>query len=381
MRNNIWTLLNGKKSIRVWMLWAFVASLLLASFVSSYVSDYLNRAGLGFFYKLLSFAFFIFLFCSFFFLFTRHIIRYFRTLTDGLKSIADGNLSYRLPLARQDELGNIAQNINHMAEQLQKQMERERQVEKSKMELITYVSHDLRTPLTSIIGYLDLLKTNTFRDEQEQERYLDNAFHKTQQLKKLIDDLFEYTRLTNGDVRLSLQEVDFNSLLEQMINEFEPVAKEQQISIKKGSASMPIMMQIDSEKMVRAIDNLFMNALKFSVRPGEINVSLCAEGNRVTLSIENLGKPISKEQEQQLFERFYKLEPSRNDQNTPAGSGLGLSIARHIVELHGGRIWLDHLEGHYTFCIECPLLGSEAPLRSAAPEDKRVQREHRAALH
>jgi signal transduction histidine kinase len=97
-----------------------------------------------------------------------------------------------------------------------------------------------------------------------------------------------------------------------------------------------------------------MNALKFSVKPGEIKVQLLVKEDRTTLSIENFGKAISKEHEEQLFERFYKMEPSRNEKNMPSGSGLGLSIARNIVELHGGRIWLVHNNGHYKFCIDVP---------------------------
>lgn len=337
------------------MLWAFVLSIVFAVIVNTIFEllDNLLRHLFGFhFSNYTSVGLFLLSFFFFFSLLTRHIVRYFKAIIDGIKSIADGNLSYRLPLSRTDELGNVAQNINNMAEKLQNQMEKERQLEKSKMELITYVSHDLRTPLTSIIGYLDLLKTKAFHDEKELEHYIDNAFNKTQQLKKLIDDLFEYTRLTGGDVRLSLQEVDINNLLAQLIIEFEPVAREQGIDLKKILHSTPVMIRIDIEKIVRAIDNLLMNALKFSIRPGEIIVRLFVNVKQVILSIENIGSPISKEQEEQLFERFYKMEPSRNDKNMPSGSGLGLSITKNIIELHGGKVWLEHYDGLYKFCIE-----------------------------
>ncbi|MDQ0087732.1 signal transduction histidine kinase [Paenibacillus anaericanus] len=261
-------------------------------------------------------------------------------------------MNYRLPISRLDELGAVAQNVNHMAEQLQKQVERERQLESSKMELITNVSHDLRTPLTSIIGYLDLLKKQAFQDENERERYINNAFNKTQQLKKLIDDLFEYTRLSYGDTQMNLQEVDFHSLIEQMASEFEPVAREQGINLIKALSPDPIFMRIDVEKIVRAIDNLLMNALKFSLVPGEIRINLFSQGRVVKLSIENHGNPITKEQEEQLFERFYTMQPSQSEVNLPSGYGLGLSIAKSIVELQGGRIWLEHNEGYYRFNIE-----------------------------
>ncbi|WP_237163190.1 HAMP domain-containing sensor histidine kinase [Paenibacillus sp. BIHB 4019] len=350
MKNKLWAYLFGKKSIRVQMLWAFIFSLILATLFSTIYS--MQRPQSGFIYKFLPLGIFVLSFWFSFILMTRRTIRYFKTITDGLKAMSFGNLNYRIPLSSQDELGHVAQNINDMAEQLQSKLERERQLEKSKMELITSVSHDLRTPLTSIIGYLDLLKTHSFQDVQEQERYIDNAYNKTQQLKKLIDDLFEYTRLSDPDVHLSFQEIDFNRLLAQLVTEFEPVAQEQNIIIKKALPAVPVIALMDTGKMVRAIDNLLMNALKFSVKPGEITVQLFVQEGRITLSIENMGQPITKEQEEQLFERFYKMQPSRNHAQMPAGFGLGLSIAKHIVELHNGRIWLNHDQGHYAFCAE-----------------------------
>jgi signal transduction histidine kinase len=345
LKNKIWDIISGKKSIRVQILWAFFlsffGSILLVMVVEIVDTNFSNYV-------------FVPAFLSLFALFTRHIIRYLSTLTDGLQMISGGNLNYRLPILRQDELGNVAYHINLMAEQLQKQMERERELEQSKMELITYVSHDLRTPLTSIIGYLDLLRTHTFEDTKEQERYIDNAFNKTQQLKKLIDDLFEYTRLTHHDVRLTYQKIDIYSLLQQMISELEPVAKEQGITFDLTTNSSSTLIQIDVEKMVRAIDNLLINAVKFSFKPGEVRVNVLVKDNRINLSVANQGKPITQEQAELLFERFYQTEKSKNDHTMPYGYGLGLSIAKQIVELHKGRIWLEHRNGDYKFCMELP---------------------------
>lgn len=353
MKNKIWEIISGKKNIRVQILWAFFLSFFCAILISIAVQSIdFDLSNIAFV------AAFLFLFS----LFSRHIIRYLSTLTDGLKMISGGNLNYRLPILRQDELGNVAYHINLMAEQLQKQMDRERELEQSKMELITYVSHDLRTPLTSIIGYLDLLRTHTFDDIKEQERYIVNAFNKTQQLKKLIEDLFEYTRLTNHDMRLSFQQIDLYSLLQQMISELEPVAKEQGITFDLTTNSSNTLVQIDVEKMVRAIDNLLINAVKFSLKPGEVRINVLVEGNRINLSVANQGKPITQEEAKLLFERFYQTEKSKKDHKMPYGYGLGLSIAKQIVELHEGRIWLEHRSGHYKFCMELPQIKIEEVL-------------------
>lgn len=351
MNRDFLAVLSGKKNIRVFMFWAAFFSFLLVVFVSWLLVSFSIQFGPfgNFLFLTLSFLFF-------FFLSTRSIVRSLRTLAEGLMSIARGNLDYRVPLPRQDELGNVARSINYMAEQLQSMMEKERRIEMSKMELITHVSHDLRTPLTSIIGYLNLLRHDDYVDLEEHKRYIENAYNKTQQLKKLIDDLFEYTRLTSGSVNLSLQTVDLSSLLEQMIVEFEPVAQAHALTVKRVWEPKQVMARVDVEKFVRAIDNLLMNALKFSLKPGEITVRLMENGDGITLSVENEGNPITPEQERQLFERFYKADPSRSDKDMPPGAGLGLSITKNIVELHGGRTGLVHRSGHFTFFIELPCL-------------------------
>jgi len=298
----------------------------------------------------------VFMFIFFFFLFTRPIVRYMRTLADGLIAIAQGNLNKRVPV-HHDELGEVAYNINFMAEQLQEMMQREKQAERSKMELITNVSHDLRTPLTSIAGYLNLLKNDNYEDLEEHKRYIQNAFNKTQQLTKLVDDLFEYTRLTGGAVRLDRKPVNVSNLLEQMLTEIEPIILDNGLQLHREREAEDVTAYVDAEQLVRAIDNLLMNAIKFSIKSGAISVSLKRQGGLIRLSVANEGEPIAKEKESRLFERFYKAEPSRREQNmnnNSPGAGLGLSIARNIIELHGGYLGLEHDKGFFTFYIELP---------------------------
>ncbi|CAH0121733.1 MULTISPECIES: cell wall metabolism sensor histidine kinase WalK [unclassified Paenibacillus] len=355
MKNNIFHWIGARRSLRGQILWSIAFSFTLALLLMAVVASILNQTPIAarlFFVPLIVFvASFLF----FFMLFTRKIVAYTRLLADGLMLIAEGDLRYRVPISRQDELGNMAQCINHMAAQIERHMERERQAERSKLELITGLSHDLRTPLTSVIGYLNLIQNETFQNREEYNRFVDNAVQKTQQLKHLIDDLFEYTRLNNRDVGLSMREVDLKHLLKQMLYEFEPIAEEQGLTVATVWDADDIAVVMDPEKMARAVDNLLMNALKFSTKPGEVKVRLRAERGRALLAIENAGAPIDKEAEARLFDRFYKGEPSRKDNRSPSGSGLGLSIAKQIVELHHGRIWLEHRDGSYTFYIELPL--------------------------
>ncbi|MFC4098614.1 sensor histidine kinase [Paenibacillus xanthanilyticus] len=294
---------------------------------------------------------FVLFFVITFYLLNYRKMRRFQLINASLGELAKGNLSVRLNTRGKDELGLIAGNINAMAEQLERQLRQERQTERAKMELITGVSHDLRTPLTSIIGYLDLLRSRSYRDEAEHDRFVQNTYNKTLQLKKLIDDLFDYTRLSSGDIRLDIRRVDMKALLGQLLTEYEPLAIERGLTLQTSLPAESVPADVDPEKIVRAIDNLLMNALKFSVVPGEVRVMLTAEPKRMRIVVENEGEPITEEQERKLFERFYKADEARSGAANREGSGLGLSIARQIAALHGGEIALTHRAGHFAFAL------------------------------
>lgn len=349
MKSSLLSVISGKFSLRIRMLWSFFISLFLGIAISAKIpwpfSNYYLRLLFGI-------ATFIIPFFVIFFLMTRDIIRYVLKLRAGLEIIALGDLQFRIPLVRKDELGAIAVNINAMAEQLEEQIHRERQMERAKLDLITGVSHDLRTPLTSIIGYLDLLKEKAYRDEEEQDRFVGNTYNKAAQLKLLIDDLFEYTRLTSQEVKLHKETINLHEMLNQMLVELEPISKENQVILKITGNSLII--EVDPEMIRRAIDNLLINAIKFSVKPGLIHVILTHDNELARITIENEGAPITKEQEERLFERFYKADDSRSPQMIQTGSGLGLSIARSITKLHGGQLEYKHFDGHFQFQIILP---------------------------
>lgn len=349
MKTSWLSVLIGRRSIRAHMFWSFALSLVFGIAVSAAMpvgQIYVVPASL--------LTFIVAFLLSFFFL-TRNTVKYLVALADGLKIIAQGNLNFRLPLTREDELGKVAANINAMAEKLEQQIMLERRAEQSKMELITGVSHDLRTPLTSIIGYLNLLKVKGYQDASEYDRFVGNTYNKALQLKSLIDDLFEYTRLTGGGTKLGIERIDLRELLSQLLVEFEPLAKESAITLEAQLPQSPLVTGLDSDLVRRAIDNLLMNALKYSLKPGKVRVSLRHAQDAALIEIENEGRKISPEQEAMLFERFYKADGSRTPGSASGGSGLGLSIARSIAVLHGGCLTLRHNDGHYRFIFEIPV--------------------------
>ncbi len=300
-----------------------------------------------------SFVIAFFSFIISFLIITNSSMKYIQEISKGLKEISRGNLSYRLPIKGEDELGNLANNINYMAQEIETKIENERKAEKTKNELITNVSHDLRTPLTSIMGYIGLARDEKYSDEKELKEYLDIAFNKSERLKVLIDDLFEYTKLTNEGVLLNFQRLNLNEFLEQLIEELRPYYEENDLKLNVLLPEEKIFINADTNKILRLFENLFTNSIKYSHKPGEVNVSLEKFTETVVFTISNRGDRIDKDKLKKIFERFYRADEARN--SSVSGSGLGLAITKNIAELHKGRVWADCQEDIITFYVQLPL--------------------------
>lgn len=274
-----------------------------------------------------------------FYLLTKRKMKMIEELANGLIEIAKGNLRYRVKEKSRDELGSLAANINHMAEELESQIERERKAEKTKNELITNVSHDLRTPLTMIMGYLKVLQDKRYESESEYEEYLNIAYEKSEKLKSLLDDLFEYTLLSSDGIKLKKERICINEMLEQLLEEYVPICEENRLVLRKELPQERVMLEIDANQMVRVFENLLNNAIKYSFRPGLIRVNMFCEEEYVLIQFRNNSDPIAKEDLARMFDRFYRIDTSRSSRT--GGSGLGLAIAKSIVKLHDGEIWAD----------------------------------------
>lgn len=282
---------------------------------------------------------FILTFVIIFLLLTRNKMQYLQHLAFGLVEMSKGNLNYRVDQKYNDELGSLARNINNMAEELQQKIEQERLGERMKTELITNVSHDLRTPLTSIMGYLRLLIDQKYDSPEQAENFLSIAFSKSEKLKDLIDDLFDYTKLTNEEIIFTKERISISKFLEQLIDELVPIAEEQGIQIKTELPASNSLVSMDANKLIRVYENLIMNAVYYSTKPGEVLIRLWTEDQYVITGIYNFGEGIPPADLPFVFERFYRVEKSRSSNS--GGSGLGLAIAKQIVELHGGEIWAE----------------------------------------
>ena len=222
------------------------------------------------------------------------------------------------------------------------------EVEQNKNELITNVSHDLRTPLTSILGYVDLLKQNGFEDKEKFVEYISIIDERSKSLNTLINELFEYTKLNSHDIKLNYSTVEIGSLVEQLSGEYSLIFKKEGLELISEIPEEDIFVDIDIQMIVRALENLLINAKKYSVRNSQVLVKLLQESNDIVISVENKVENISQDDLDNLFERFYKVDKARK---TGDSTGLGLSIVKRVVELHKGLVKAELINGVIKFKI------------------------------
>lgn len=180
--------------------------------------------------------------------------------------------------------------------------------------------------------------------------YLNIAYTKSEKLEALINDLFEYTKLSNKGITLQIQKISIKELLEQLIEELYVICEKNNVVIRTEMPNEEVYAEIDGDKMARVFENLLINAIRYSTKPGEIKLKIDKRENSVIVSVENKCDDINEEQLEKLFDRFYRVDKSRAE-NT-GGSGLGLAIAKSIVELHGGKIWVRSQDNNIVFYVE-----------------------------
>ena len=271
-----------------------------------------------------------------FILLTYSWVNYVSELSNVLKEIAKGNLNCKADVKGRDEFSLLAQNINYMTSELKMQKEVEEQIEKSKKELIINISHDLRTPLTSIIGYTKLLKEK-YKQDETVNKYIDIIDEKSHRLQILIDDLFEYTLITGSEVVLEKAMISLNELLRQVVEGMLPFSAQHGVSIAYNAPGEEVIIEIDAVKAARVFENILTNAIKYSRKPDTVDVSLYVENRTAVCRIFNRGKTLAENELLKIFDKFYRTDAARN--SGTGGFGIGLSIAKEIVELHKGKIW------------------------------------------
>lgn len=230
------------------------------------------------------------------------------------------------------------------------------ETEKQKDDLVMYLAHDLKTPLTSIIGYLTLLDECRELAVEQRAKFVGISLDKAYRLEQLINEFFEITRFSINTVTLERNRIDLNMMLEQMADEFYPMLSEKNLTVLFDIPEH-IIMFADADKIARVFDNLLKNAVNYSYEGTAIKIGARIRRNRVIIKFRNHCDEIPKEKLDRLFEKFYRMDSSRN--SSSGGSGLGLAIAKQITELHGGSISAKSVPEHTDFTVVLPYVNAE----------------------
>ncbi len=258
---------------------------------------------------------------------------YLNKITNGAKLISEGKINDDISEEGKGALRDLAHSINNMKQGLRKSIENENKSEKMKTELISNVSHDLKTPLTSIINYVDLLKRMGIEPE-EARAYVEVLDRKSQRLKILIEDLFEASKAASGAMQLNFEKIELNALIKQTLGEAENRIKEANLDFKTNIPSEKIYINADGRKIWRVFENLISNAIKYSLKSTRVYVDVKSENGKVYITMKNISAYELNFDASEITERFKRGEESRNTE----GSGLGLAIAKSIIELHDGAL-------------------------------------------
>jgi signal transduction histidine kinase len=256
---------------------------------------------------------------------------YLNRIINGAKLISAGKMNDDISEEGNGALRNLAYSINNMKQGLRKSIENENKSEKMKTELISNVSHDLKTPLTSIINYVDLLKRMSIEPE-EARAYVEVLDRKSQRLKILIEDLFEASKAASGAMQLNFSKIELNALIRQTLGEAESRIQAANLDFKTNIPTEKIYINADGRKIWRVFENLISNAIKYSLKGTRVYTDVKPERDKVYITMKNISAYELNFDAREIAERFKRGEESRHTD----GSGLGLAIAKSIVELHGG---------------------------------------------
>lgn len=295
---------------------------------------------------------FILLFIAAAYVAVRLTSRSFVRMSEGVDRLLDeGDEPIRLP----PEFDFLEARLNEAKNELRRRQQVAQQAEMRKNDLVVYLAHDIKTPLTSVIGYLSLLDEAPDMPSPQRARYIGITLEKAYRLEQLIDEFFDITRFNLQTIRLDREPVNLPHMLAQMADEFYPMlapqGKAARVDCEDG-----LTVDADPDKLARVLNNILKNAAAYSDPNTVVSISARREGNSVHIAVENQGKTIPKQKLDSIFEKFYRLDTARSSHT--GGAGLGLAIAKEIVEAHGGQISVRSEAGTTVFEIELPQDGT-----------------------
>lgn len=294
---------------------------------------------------------FIPLMLIFFFKFTQPYIRYLDEISKGIHHLANGEFQNQVQIASRDEFSAIAEDLNVAGAKLQEAVKRGDFAESSKDQLVVNLAHDLRTPLTSVLGYLDLILKDKQLPIETIRHFATIAFTKSQRLEKLIDGLFEITRMNYGTLPMVKTHLDLSELLRQLNEELYPVFERNGLT-SRLNVTPGLSVYGDGDLLVRVLGNLLTNAARYGQEGVYVDIKGRLDSGVVVVEVINYGNPIPPEEQPHIFEMYYSGDRARTHQE--GGTGLGLFIARNIVEQHEGSLSVESNEIWTRFEMRLP---------------------------
>ncbi|MGG0187693.1 sensor histidine kinase [Bacillus rhizoplanae] len=274
--------------------------------------------------------------------FTRlHFIQNRKSIVAKLRRAINGNLHTRLYTNNDHSLDDVVFSVNELISELEKVQVESKRFQEARKQLLSSISHDIRTPLTSIIGYIDALKDDIAASEDEKQEYLEILSKKSNSLKQLVDQIFNMAKLDADEFPFKEEQLDFSEITRESLIEFLPELSMHDIKLQVNIPEEPCPITADSLSLMRVIGNLMKNAIYYG-KPGKVvGIELSETTNEYHLLIWDKGPGISKSDLENVFERMYRSDQSRNPSH--GGSGLGLAIAKALVEKNGGQIWVESI--------------------------------------
>lgn len=304
-------------------------------------------------YSLAYVVVFFILTAIFYYFLSYRLLKRIQDIHDRVDEVGAGNWDVQIPAKGNDEIGNLGRQIQRMVNRLKQLREKERAQESLKNEMIANISHDLRTPLTSLTGYIELIQSNLRENKEVQEHHIDIAARKCRELQGQLQDLLDYCTLNYRENLLQKKKVNVFELLQQVLVDFVPQLAQSNMTFQIHAPDSLIEAEMDLALVVRMLQNIIRNSITYGAAGGRLDLYIAEEDSRLVVRIVNYGVPISEEDLPYIFERFYRGEKSRSSDT--GGRGLGLAISKSIAELHCGDLLVDSDPTSTTFTIRLPL--------------------------
>lgn len=279
---------------------------------------------------------------SFGYLISKSVAASLAELTRAAEQVSEGEFGTRVPVQGEDEVATLALSFNRMASRLQVADREAARLEAARRDFVAWVSHDLRTPLASLQAMLEAMSEGVVEDKETIDRYMQLSRHEINRLNSLIDDLFSLSQLDSGHLQVNSQICSLSDLVSDTLSSMQARADSRQVALRAEIDGGLDPVRLSPRHVERALTNLLDNALRYTPPGGDILVRVQAVGKDVLIAVADSGPGVPQEAVEHIFDRFYRYEGSRSrEEGDSGGAGLGLAIAKGMIEAHGGEIWLD----------------------------------------